>query len=44
MKNIISGLMIYDIQLLMQKLGWEQEWVGNIGTEKSPQVPAGLAS
>ena len=44
MKNIISGLMIYDIQQSMKKLGWEQEWVGNIGTQKSPQVPAGLAS
>ena len=25
MKNIISGLMIYDIQQSMKKLGWEQE-------------------
>jgi hypothetical protein len=25
MKNIISGLMIYDIQQSMKKLGWEQD-------------------
>ena len=28
MKNIISGLMIYDIQLSMKKLGWDKSELG----------------